>query len=126
MCLHNVLFHVIIIRNYYSLADLVHSIITCYTDCVDDDDAVDSILSGETCESAAEILASMGMDCFSDLEALGAPGVVGADVCPVTCGVCDDSEPEPEGLSAIYQLFSWILLWVCLSCDMLHVSVFRS
>jgi hypothetical protein len=36
----------------------------------------------------------MGMDCFSDLEALGAPGVTGADYCLVTCGVCDTGDAE--------------------------------
>merc|ERR1712167_178152 len=62
--------------------------------CVDDDASVDQVLSGETCESAYEILVNMGMDCYDDLEALGAPGVIGADICPATCGVCDDMDDD--------------------------------
>jgi len=61
-------------------------------ECVDNDDIVNSLLDGETCQSAAQILANAGMNCNDDLTAFGAPGLTGAQLCPVTCQVCDPDD----------------------------------
>ena len=59
------------------------------TPCIDDNDAVDAVLTGQTCESLYPMMAGLGLDCFSDLSAFGVTdGTTPADICPVTCGTC--------------------------------------